>query len=300
MAGGFLGYLVGVLYGLSLDGGLSWSEFLMGYLIVLFMDLSTHYNNDYYDVEVDRSAPFKPFGSMNLLIDNKGMRDSALRVAVACSVISLLMASASVFMGSMWHLIGVVALFNVLGWLYSAPPVRLHSRRLEEITIAVGTGFCVPAVGYILANDGIDWFFTIFSVPLILYGFILSLCLQVPDYEVDRMMNKKTLVGLIGKRRTYFVVLLCAIVASATYFRLLPDLHSMMIPWISLIPATSSIFSVLLLSDSPEHAKQYTKLADIISGAVTEYYNEVRAGSFPTTKNSIAMDKSVLAGLAAK
>jgi 3-methyl-2-oxobutanoate hydroxymethyltransferase len=50
----------------------------------------------------------------------------------------------------------------------------------------------------------------------------------------------------------------------------------------------------------PRHAKQYAKLADIIRGAVTEYYNEVRAGSFPTNKHSIAMDESILAELAAK
>jgi 3-methyl-2-oxobutanoate hydroxymethyltransferase len=50
----------------------------------------------------------------------------------------------------------------------------------------------------------------------------------------------------------------------------------------------------------PRHAKQYAKLADIISGAVTEYYNEVRAGDFPTKKQSIAMDESILAELAVK
>jgi len=50
----------------------------------------------------------------------------------------------------------------------------------------------------------------------------------------------------------------------------------------------------------PRHAKQYAKLAGIISGAVMEYYNEVRAGEFPTKKNSVAMDESILAELAAK
>ena len=50
----------------------------------------------------------------------------------------------------------------------------------------------------------------------------------------------------------------------------------------------------------PRHAKQYAKLAGIISGAVTEYYNEVRAGDFPTKKQSITMDESILAELAAK
>jgi 3-methyl-2-oxobutanoate hydroxymethyltransferase len=47
----------------------------------------------------------------------------------------------------------------------------------------------------------------------------------------------------------------------------------------------------------PKHAKQYAKLSDIIKNAVTEYQNEVKAGSFPTAKHSFSMDEAVLAGL---
>ena len=47
----------------------------------------------------------------------------------------------------------------------------------------------------------------------------------------------------------------------------------------------------------PKHAKQYAKLADIMSNAVTEYYNEVKSGKFPTEANSFTMDESILAGL---
>ena len=44
----------------------------------------------------------------------------------------------------------------------------------------------------------------------------------------------------------------------------------------------------------PKHAKQYVKLADIISNALTEYYNEVKSGKFPTEKNSFIIDEAVL------
>jgi 3-methyl-2-oxobutanoate hydroxymethyltransferase len=47
----------------------------------------------------------------------------------------------------------------------------------------------------------------------------------------------------------------------------------------------------------PKHAKQYAKLADIMSTAITEYYNEVKSGTFPTEKHSFIMDESVLAEL---
>ena len=47
----------------------------------------------------------------------------------------------------------------------------------------------------------------------------------------------------------------------------------------------------------PKHAKQYAKLSGIILNAVTEYYDEVKASTFPTDKQSSSMDESVLAGL---
>ena len=47
----------------------------------------------------------------------------------------------------------------------------------------------------------------------------------------------------------------------------------------------------------PKHAKQYTKLTDIIRTAVTEYHDEVQTGAFPTEKQSSFIEESVLAGL---
>jgi len=47
----------------------------------------------------------------------------------------------------------------------------------------------------------------------------------------------------------------------------------------------------------PKHAKQYAKLTEIISKAVTQYYDEVKAGSFPTEKHSSSIDESLLAEL---
>ncbi len=47
----------------------------------------------------------------------------------------------------------------------------------------------------------------------------------------------------------------------------------------------------------PKHAKQYARLSDIIQSALAEYYDEVRAGRFPTDQHSFSMDESVLASL---
>lgn len=44
----------------------------------------------------------------------------------------------------------------------------------------------------------------------------------------------------------------------------------------------------------PKHAKQYAKIADIISRAITDYREEVKAGDFPTTAQSFTMDETIL------
>lgn len=47
----------------------------------------------------------------------------------------------------------------------------------------------------------------------------------------------------------------------------------------------------------PKHAKQYAKLADIMSSAISAYHEEVKSGKFPTEAQSFPMDESVLAEL---
>jgi len=45
----------------------------------------------------------------------------------------------------------------------------------------------------------------------------------------------------------------------------------------------------------PKHAKQYVKLNQKITSAVADYIAEVKAGTFPTPKQSYEMDESILA-----
>ena len=253
VVGGFLGYVAGVLYGLNMGGATDWTGFIVGYLIVLFMDLSTHFNNDYFDVEADKHAQFKPFGNKNIFLEHPELMNPSLYASIASTTISLALAALMLSISS-WQLLATTALFNVLGWFYSAPPVKLSSRRLGEATIALGTGFCVPAVGYIVTMGMLTGVFLPFMVPLVLYGFVLSLCLQIPDYEVDREMGKNTIVGLIGRKKTYLLVSALCLVSSVfclVFFNLKFGV-------LSLLPLLSSLWG-LRLSNDHDDAKNYTK-----------------------------------------
>jgi len=47
----------------------------------------------------------------------------------------------------------------------------------------------------------------------------------------------------------------------------------------------------------PKHAKQYVKLVDIMSNAISQYRDEVTTGKFPTDENSFTIDDAVIAEL---
>ena len=49
----------------------------------------------------------------------------------------------------------------------------------------------------------------------------------------------------------------------------------------------------------PKHAKQYARLNQTVTTAVTDYIAEVQAGDFPTPKQSYEMDKDILDQIAA-
>ena len=217
VVGGLLGYSLGALLALVRGGRLDPVALALGYLVVLFGDLSTHFSNDYYDVDLDRGARRKALGSSYALVEHPEARPLAGAVAVALTAASLLAAASLVLLGSHPSLLAIVAVTNLLGWLYSAPPVHLNARCLGEATIALGTGFVIPAVGYIVARGAIDWAFLSLSAPLVLYGLVLSLSLELPDLEADREGGRTNLVVVLGRRSVALLILVLAIIATALF-----------------------------------------------------------------------------------
>lgn len=259
VAGGLLGYSLGVLLALSMGGAFSPAIFALGYTMVLFGDLSTHFNNDYFDVDLDRNAPRKTFGGSNILVDHPEARSSALVMAISFSAVSLFVAFTMVLMfGSTLSLLTLAAIVNLMGWLYSAPPIQLNTRGLGEITIALGTGFAVPAIGYTATLGSIDRTYLFFSAPLVLYGFILSLSLEIPDLEVDREYGRINLVVLMGRRFTAALVLILTITATAFFvlFVAANPSNLWMLPILSSIPIVAGLRGYHLRSDDQAQADQ--------------------------------------------
>ena len=81
--------------------------------------------------------------------------------------------------------------------------------------------------------------------------------------------------------------------------------ESVSVPTIGIGAGTDCDGQVQVISDIlglftdfvPRHAKQYARLGDEIGRVAKDYAAEVKAGTFPTAKNSFAMDEKLLEGL---
>lgn len=211
LLGGALGCGLGALLGLAAGGVFNPLLFMLCYAVVALGDLSTHFSNDYFDVELDRMAPRKTLGGSNLLVGRADLMPPALGAAKLLSLASVALAVLAAAMGVSPLIVPLALAANVLGWLYSLPPLRLAYRGLGEAAIAVGTGFGVPAAGYLAVKGSFDFNFMIFLVALVLYGFVLGLSLELPDVEADRVGGKMNLVARFGWRACLrLALLLCS------------------------------------------------------------------------------------------
>jgi len=256
VVGGALAFSLGTLLAILEGGRFNLVRVILGYLVVFFGDLSSHYSNDYFDVEVDKKVKHKTFfASSGVLIYYPRLRPISKYIAISLMTISSVLAGITVlFFEVPKEFLIIVVIANLLGWIYSAPPLRLNSRGFGEITIAFVTGFIIPCAGYLVLRGRLDPIFIFFSVPFTMYGFMLSLSLEAPDIEANRDGKKRNLAVQKGKQFIFLVIFALSFLATLTFLIYDWIIKSTIIDFkivmtFSLTPLIAGFFGLLKVSD---------------------------------------------------
>ena len=213
-------FLFGAAWAILLGAPFSLSRLLLGYLVLLPAHLSISYSNDYFDLAVDKLGKPSLFsGGSGVLAHHGELRRPVKWVAVALILCSLVLGILFQAMYSypIWFL-GFVVLGNLLGWFYTAPPLRLAYRGLGELSIALAIGFLLPGMGYLVMRGYWNGDGLLFTVPLMLYGLAFILAVEIPDEEVDRLGNKRTWVARRGRGFGFSVVGISLLLATLSFF----------------------------------------------------------------------------------
>ena len=146
-----------------MEAAINLGLFIFGYAIFFFAHLSVHFSNDYFDREADVAAQRTSVsGGSGVLVEHPEMAHLALMTATVLLAFSVFMAIAFTLYYSfpLWFLFYAV-LGGLLGWFYTAPPLRLVYRGLGEVSTAIATGFIMPDMGYFVISGTIDQWFVI-------------------------------------------------------------------------------------------------------------------------------------------
>lgn len=220
--------------------------------------------NDYYDalngtdaINTERIFPFTG-GSRFIQNGVLSIRETA---AFGALLIALVIA-AGIWLTTisapdlLW--IGVAGL--VIGWAYSAPPLKLNSRGLGEA--CVWTGFALIAVGTDFVQRG-----SFSALPLIAvtsYALLVTCVLfinQFPDRKADEAAGKHHWVVRLGASRARWCYLL---IDCAAYFWLIGTVIAGALPWPALIALLPALLSFRAAQDLLRYAESPTKLAPAI------------------------------------
>ena len=226
-------------YHYLLDGtaAFNWLFFSLAVAGIILLHLGSNVMNDYFDVKDGTDGANNDYflqfsgGSRAIelgLITLEGTRRLGLALIAAAALIGLYLAYES---GLVTLGIGLAGL--AIGYLYTAPPVRLVARKgLGELGIALAFGPLVTAgIVYVLVQQLTPMAFLI-GLPVGLLTANILLINEFPDAEADATTGKNHLVVAFGKERStyiYLAILLMAFFSNLAVVWLLPGINGWLV-----------------------------------------------------------------------
>ena len=173
--------------------GFTW-QYIALILSIFFANVFTFVINDFYDAEQDSLDPVKRARNMFCSPETSQLGKGVLYASLGLSI----------FFGGIVSppILIIILLFNILGFVYSAPPIKLRSRRYWDwIFVFLWKGLIISA-GYIYFF-GIERFagnFFIYGTLaiILLFSLIGQLDNQIRDFTVDKTNNSFHTVQHLG------------------------------------------------------------------------------------------------------
>jgi 1,4-dihydroxy-2-naphthoate polyprenyltransferase len=217
---GFLLYCLGFMFAVYNDGVLSLDQFLLGYSIMLPAHLAVSFSNDYFDVEADAISKRNPIsGGSGILVQRPELRPLALRISLGLMLLSAIMATIFFLVyHPAWYFLPFAWGGNLVGWYYTAPPLRFVYRGLGEVSTAIAAAIIMPGLGYMCSFGALDLNFLALAVVLLGYGFFFIITVEMPDIESDRLAGKNNLLVRIGLRYGMSLAMAVTLLGSFLFF----------------------------------------------------------------------------------
>jgi 1,4-dihydroxy-2-naphthoate polyprenyltransferase len=203
-ARGVLPFLLGAVIAWSQGSPIDWQVLLLSSVAVLCVMLMTFLVNEYYDYPTDianKDYHLLSGGSRVLplgLIPRRHAIIAAYAFLAVAGGIGLLL-HFYFRTGPLTIPLGAVAI--VIGYFYTAPPLRWSYRGLGEIGILFACGWLATVTGYYLQTGQFSAVATLASLPGSISVFLVILMNEIPDIKSDKVSGKNNLAVRLGMEK---------------------------------------------------------------------------------------------------
>lgn len=188
---------------------------ILGLIGIFLAHLSVNMLDDYFDWKKGAVAAYKKLADQGIVpVNNKCFYlTQNLTTPQTVLIVSLAMASIAFLMGifiaaKVGVSVIVIALITaLLGFFYSADPIKLSYRGLGEPIIAIIFGPLLMTGAYITAGAHIDKFILVISIIMGLLVMNIGYAHAVIDFDSDLKTGKKSFPGLFKTKDNAIFVL---------------------------------------------------------------------------------------------
>jgi len=254
LAGCLLGFATALAGGVAFDPSRAAATLVLALLAHAAINVLNDYCDHLNGTDARNTQRIYPFTGGSRFIQNRVLTPRQV-LGLAVALFSLTIAGglwliAATGAGLLW--IGLAGL--VIGWGYSAPPLRLNSRGLGEFCVAAGFLLIVAGADYV-QRGGFATLPWLAAVPYALLVANILYINQFPDREADRASGKLHWVARLEPAvaaRGYGLILLLAALATAGAILLdrLPLATAAAL--VALLPALAAWRQLLRFAATPE------------------------------------------------
>ena len=198
---GVLPFLLGVVIAWSQGYPIDWRILLLSSVAVICVMLMTFLVNEFFDYEVDiANKDYHLFsGGSRILPMGLIRRRHAIIAAYILAAITIgigLWLYLGFHTGPLTIPLGAAAI--LIGYFYTASPVRLSYRGWGEVSIWFTCGWLATITGYYLQVGQFNTVTTLVSLPGAFGIFLVILINEIPDIKSDKLSGKNNLAVRLG------------------------------------------------------------------------------------------------------
>ncbi|HXX33689.1 MAG TPA: prenyltransferase [Thermodesulfobacteriota bacterium] len=200
-------YSVGSACAFISSPGFNFSVYVVGYIVLFFVEFSTILANEYYDYEADRhNRNFSLFtGGTRVLVDG-GLRRHEVKIGIFLGLLlvtgfACLLVRIEKGVSPLLTFI-LIALGVFLGLGYTVPPLKFSYRGVGEVVVGATHSTYLILCGYTFQtgtwSHPLPW---LLSVPLFFSVLAANTLAGLPDRLSDMVVSKKSFAVTFGPKK---------------------------------------------------------------------------------------------------